>query len=281
MFIPPDANPRVVDRLRRLGAVITVCPRDGEPGDPCHRAFRRAIDAGALPFCCQGSDNGLTIEGGSTLAYEIVSALGDVERVIDRLFVQVGGGALASACVQGLREARDRGALPRLPRIHAVQTRGGFPLRRAYELVRARALRGLGAEAPAGIPSAAEDEALADRLRTGPATAAVREALRHARTHRSAFMWPWETAPASIAHGILDDETYDGFAILDGMFESGGWPVTVDEDRLAEARALAHATGRAVDATGAAGLAGLLELRACGRPSPGSAVAVLFTGGAD
>jgi len=210
-----------------------------------------------------------------------VSALGNEERRIDRLFVQVGGGALASACVQGLREARDRGALTQLPRIHAVQTRGALPLRRAYDLVRARILRGLGADAPSGATSAAEDEAIADRIRMGDAAPAVREALRHARAHRSSFMWPWETAPVSIAHGILDDETYDGFAILDGMFESGGWPVTAGEDRLAEARALAHGTGRRVDATGAAGLAGLLELRASGLPPAGSAVAVLFTGGAD
>ena len=119
VFIPPDANPRVVDRLRDLGAAITVCPRDGEAGDPCYRAFRRALAAGALPFCCQGSDNGLTIEGGSTLAYEIVSTLGNAERRLDRLFVQVGGGALASACVQGLREARDRGAIGKLPYPHS------------------------------------------------------------------------------------------------------------------------------------------------------------------
>ena len=73
VFIPPDANARVVERLRALGAAIVVCPRTDRspPGDPCVHAFRAAVAGGALPFCCQGSDNGLTIDGGQTLAYEL------------------------------------------------------------------------------------------------------------------------------------------------------------------------------------------------------------------
>jgi threonine synthase len=107
------------------------------------------------------------------------------------------------------------------------------------------------------------------------------EELRFARHHRSQFMWPWEETPESIAHGILDDETYDAFAILEGMLVSGGYPVTVSEARLAEANALARGVAhRCADATGTAGLAGLLELREHGLPPAGAAVAVLFTGGA-
>ncbi|MBI5711222.1 MAG: PLP-dependent lyase/thiolase [Candidatus Eisenbacteria bacterium] len=128
VFIPPDADPKVVKRLQSLDAHIAVCPRaPGEKGDPCYHAFRRALEAGALPFCCQGSDNGLTIEGGETLAWEIAAALADDGLTLDRLFVQVGGGALASACAQGLREAVSLGALAKLPQLHAVQTFGAFP----------------------------------------------------------------------------------------------------------------------------------------------------------
>jgi threonine synthase len=93
-------------------------------------------------------------------------------------------------------------------------------------------------------------------------------------------MWPWEEAPHSIAHGILDDETYDWHAVVTGMLESGGYPLTVSEDRLAQAREFAaHAAGVVADATGAAGLAGLLELSANGLPRPAESVALLFTGG--
>src|SRR5208282_3313091 len=110
VFIPADANPRVVAQLGRLGATIHVCTRtEGVAGDPCYHAFREAVARGAVPFCCQGSDNGLTVEGGETLAWEMAGALTREGRTLDRLFVQVGGGALASACVQGLREARALG----------------------------------------------------------------------------------------------------------------------------------------------------------------------------
>jgi threonine synthase len=251
VFIPPDANPRVVARLEELGATIHVClRREGVPGDPCYHAFREAVAGGAFPFCCQGPDNGLTIEGGETLAWEMIAQLARQGRTLDRLFVQVGGGALASACVQALRDAASLGVPLRMPRIHAVQTRGAAPLQRAWEKVHARA-----------------------------AAAGVKAALDHAAKHRAEYMWPWETEPKSVAHGILDDETYDWLAIVRGMIEGGGSPVVVGEERLEEANKLGRErAGIDADATGSAGLAGLLELRAKGGLGAGETVAVLFTG---
>ena len=282
VYIPTDADSRVVARLEELGADITVCERkEGVAGDPCYHAFHEAMAAGALPFCCQGSDNGLTIEGGSTLAYELVAGLAQESIRLDRLFVQVGGGALASACAQGLREARALGAIAQLPKLHAVQTLGAWPLRRAYERLRACLLERLGRRPPSGPTLPTEDEALAEWILARVDRFDVPDEMHYARTHRSQFMWPWEQTPASIAHGILDDETYDGFAILEAMVESGGYPVTVSEARLAEANTLGRAVAHSrADATGTAGLAGLLELRAHGLPPPRSSVALLFTGGA-
>ena len=92
-------------------------------------------------------------------------------------------------------------------------------------------------------------------------------------------MWPWETAPASVATGILDDETYDWAAVMRGMVNSGGFPIVVTEDQLIEANRLAiSVTGIPVDPTGSSGLAGVLELKRCGRISSGESLAVLFTG---
>jgi threonine synthase len=280
VFIPPDADRTVVEKLDWLGARISVCERtEGEKGDPCYLAFRRALAGGAIPFCCQGPDNGLTIEGGETLVYEMISTL-IAERVqLDRLFVQVGGGALASACVQGLREAGSFGLIESPPRIHAVQTKGAFPLRRAYEQVRSRILRRLGVDAPESKTSITEDEARAEMIRRHTGAAEVQEELDYARTHRSEFMWPWEKTPKSIAHGILDDETYDWFEVVRGMIESGGYPVTVPERLLTRAHSLARATTDIrVDPTGAAGLAGLMELCDHVLPLTRETVAVLFTG---
>ena len=259
VFVPVDAEPVVLRGLRELGADVVTCPRaPGIPGDPAYARLRAEVAAGALPFTCQGSVNGLTIEGGETLAYEIVSDL-QVEGVtLDHLVVQVGGGALASACIQAFDEALalealDLGTLGRGPRIHTVQTAGGHPLERAYRRVR-------------------------DRLPASPSGSDIDDALHDAARHRSAFMWPWEEEPRSIATGILDDETYDWRAVVDGMLATGGRPLVVTEECLARAHALGHAAGYPVDPTGSAGLAGVLDLVAEGGLEPDDRVGVLFTG---
>ena len=268
VFLPEDADPRVVARLEALEAAIEVCRRvPGVAGDPCVHAFRRAVDAGALPFCCQGSENGLAIEGGRTIAWEIAESLKDAGGRLDRLFVQVGGGALASACIGGLRVAVREGWLADLPRIHAVQTAGGAPLRRAWERLRDHL----------GVPAGDDAGAAAAMRALDPAARA--RALAHARAHRAEFMWPWEPPPASAAHGILDDETYDWAELLAGTLASGGWPVVASEARIREAHAQVRETTEIrADATGTSGLAGLLELAAEGALPAGERVAVLFTG---
>lgn len=246
VFIPPSADRVVVERLLALDATITACPREpGVPGDPCYHRFQAALRDGALPFCCQGPDNGLTVEGGHTLGWELASQAGR----LDRVFIQVGGGALASAVIASLREAVALGAIPHMPRIHAVQTEGGHPLVRAWDRLQAH-------RAQAGVSEA--------------------RALDWARTHRASLMWPWETEPHSIAHGILDDETYDWLEIVRGMLETGGSPVVVSEQDLREATVIANEAGVPADPTGASGLAGLLRTRRM--IAAPETVAVLLTG---
>jgi len=255
VFVPPDADPGILRRLRQLQAAITICPREhGVPGDPAYLRLREELDRGALPFTTQGNENGLTIEGGETLGYELAAELASLPGGLDHLIIQVGGGALASSCIQGLREAAELGALDRLPRIHTVQASGVHPLERAYGRVRAL------------LP----DE---------PDPDAVRQAMARAAAHRSAFMQAWEEEPKSVATGILDDETYDWRAVLEGMLMTGGRPLVVSEDRLLDAHRLAVSkTGIEVDPTGSAGLAGLLEMRQSRSISDQDRVAVLFTG---
>jgi threonine synthase len=226
VYVPDTASAAVQDRLRDLGAVVRLCARTaGQVGDPSYLAFREAVAAGAVPFSCQGSDNGLTIDGGATLGWELASQLHASDAHPASLYVQVGGGALASAVAQGLADAQRLGVMDRVPALMAVQTDGAFPLARAYDRV----------------------------------TAAGND-LAYAATHRSQFMWPWETTPESIAHGILDDETYDWLAVVRAMLASGGHPVVVDEATLEKANQLAReATAIAVDHTGSAGLAGALQ----------------------
>ncbi len=250
VFVPDGADPAVMARLEELGARITVCRRAaGGAGDPSYKALLEAVAAGALPFTCQGNLNGLAVEGGETLGYEIASQLVASATTLDRIVVQVGGGALASACFESLHEAAELGVLEGCPRFDTVQTAGAWPLRRAFALLHPRV---------DGFPG---------------------EALAYAAQHRSKFMWPWEDEPRSIAGGILDDETYDWLAVVEGMLTTGGRPLVAQEETLAQAHALAReSTGIDVDPTGAAGLAGLLVLLTDGDVRDYERVALIFTG---
>ena len=124
VYVPENPEAAVVARLQDLGANVEFCPRiDGEEGDPSYLRFREAVGAGAVPFGCQGPDNGYTIDGGRTLGYE----LAEQAPGIDRVYVQVGGGALAASVAQGLAIGGSSAALI------AVQTEGCAPLARAWD----------------------------------------------------------------------------------------------------------------------------------------------------
>jgi threonine synthase len=256
VFVPTDADAGVVDRLQELGATVTVCPRrPGEAGDPTYIALETAIASGALPFTCQGNLNGLAVEGAETIGYEMISTLVSEGDTIDDIVVQVGGGALASAIAAAFSEAKSLGVIERIPRFHTVQTEGAWPLKRAFDR--------------------ASD--LATVSEPGPGR--IEKVLRDAASRRSDFMWPWETTPHSIAHGILDDETYDWLAVVAAMLYTDGRAVVVGEAELEKANSLAvETTGIRVDPTGSAGLAGLTKLRQEGVIEPGARTAVLFTG---
>jgi threonine synthase len=271
VFVPTWAPQDVVRRLGELGAVVEVCPRrSDEIGDPCVVRFRAAVAGGAVPFSCQGTDNGLALDGGRTLGWELADQVADqladqpagdvsehpadevsgqASNGIDRVVVQVGGGALASSTFRALAEAVARGRWSALPRLHAAQAEGASPLVRAWDRASAVA-------ATVGW-TAALDEAAADRAR---------------------FMRPWDVEPTSAATGILDDETYDWLAILRSVAQSGGSVVAVDEATIAAATTEGRRWVPAVGPTGAAGLAGTRVLERDGLISGGERVAVVFTG---
>ena len=258
VFIPDDAPPSVVARLAQLGAVTVECARvPGERGDPCYLRFRDAVVSGAMPFSCQGTDAPDSIDGGRTIALELAEQLCDSHRGrihLDRIFVQVGGGALAAACARGMADAVRMRWLDALPRLHAVQTQGAAPLARAWRLLR-------------------------ERMGRDPSPARADEWMAAAAAHADELMWPWEDTPHSVAYGILDDVTYDWLEVVDGMVRSGGSTLIVSEDELTRANDLARRhTAIDVDHTGTAGLAGLMQLNATYPPGSDETIAVLFTG---
>jgi threonine dehydratase len=132
VFVPEWADDVVIDRLVALGASINRCSRRAgdPPGDPTIHRFREAVGGGAIPFSVQGPENTLCLDGGRTIGWEMHAVLG---RALDRLFVQVGGGAFAS-CVGA--SYRGTGVQPML---HAVQAEGCAPLARAWDSARGTA----------------------------------------------------------------------------------------------------------------------------------------------
>lgn len=259
VFVPTSADPIVIDRLGSLEAELGVCERAaGQSGDPTVHRLEEAIAGGAVPFTVQGNLNGLAIEGGQTLAWELVDQLKEDGTALDRLVIHVGGGAFASSAAQALEESETACDIAAVPIIDTVQTQGGYPLKRAYE----RTLEHL--EVAAGSPVDPE---------------LVAGAMSQAVHHRSDYMWAWETEPVSVAHGILDDETYDWAAVVRAMLITGGRALVVDEATLEVANALARPmVGIDADHTGTAGLAGLIQLTRDGIVRPDENVAVIFSG---
>jgi threonine synthase len=279
VFIPSWAKQPVRDRLSALGATLTESPRlaSDPPGDPCLHRFHEALQKGALPFCVQGSENGLTIDGGASLGHELADQYAMLGFVPDRLFVQTGGGALGSSVAKGLLDAHALGVISSMPRLHFVQAEGCAPLERAWRKVALRAWRSL------GYGDSTDDRAIAHALQAESAREAVNEALSYAVTHRSQFMSVWEDEPTSIATGILDDETYDWFALVRVMLSTGGWPIVATERQLEKALALAcpdeHGESCCnTDHTGASSLAGAIALSELGLLEASERISTLITG---
>ena len=126
VHVPPAATTEVLTALTDLDADVRVCPRlpDDAAGDPCVLRFREAVANGAIAFGVQGTENAWCLDGGRTIGWEMTEELG---HLMDRIFIQVGGGAFAACVGASLRSAGVH------PKLHAVQTEGCAPLARAWE----------------------------------------------------------------------------------------------------------------------------------------------------
>lgn len=130
VFVPADAPHDAIAQIEQLGAHVTPCPRRR----PSVQLFREAVAGGAFPFTCDVHENGLAIEGGMTIGWEIVSQFLSVGETIDRLFVPVDSGALASACVAAFHDAHALGLIRRVPIVTSEEpslvasSHGGVPV---------------------------------------------------------------------------------------------------------------------------------------------------------
>ncbi|MEM7339033.1 MAG: PLP-dependent lyase/thiolase [Actinomycetota bacterium] len=121
VYVPLWADDTVLGELARFGATVHRCERrDGEPGDPCYLRFTDAVADGRHAFSVQGTDTPTTFDAARTIGWELLDQVGP----LDRLYVQVGGGALATAVGDAVGAS-----------LHPVQADGCAPLDRAWSLV--------------------------------------------------------------------------------------------------------------------------------------------------
>lgn len=130
VYVPTWMSDGFGVQLDRLGADVRRCERlrEDPPGDPAMLRFREAVEGGAIPFTVQGPENALCLDGGRTIGWEISEQLSSAGiDSVDRVFVQVGGGAFATCLGAGLSLQHPSA------RLHAVQTAGCAPLVRAWQ----------------------------------------------------------------------------------------------------------------------------------------------------
>ena len=104
VYVPTWMDPAFGRRLDELGAHIHPCERRAgdPPGDPAMLRFREAVAAGAVPFSVQGPENAFCLDGGRTMGWELLDQAAEAGIVLDRVLVQVGGGAFAASVGAGL-----------------------------------------------------------------------------------------------------------------------------------------------------------------------------------
>lgn len=271
VFIPTWADSGVVHELERHDAHIQVCERlPGETGDPAYLRFTEAVGAGSIPFSVQSTMTPFAVDGGRTIGWELASQLMEAGATgTVRLFVQIGGGALASAVWAGLLEGLE-GAAEIDPVLHAVQVEACAPLVRAWDMLTTDVAELNEAKLPQRRPARAR------KLRK---LGLVDEAVDIMAARPDSLMWPWEVVGTSAASGILDDVAYDWQAVVEAMLRSGGWPVVVNEKKIDRAHRAAHTvTGINVSATGSAGLAALFDSTTTEAVSSNDTIVLLFSG---
>ena len=122
VFVPTWAEKSALATLQNLGAQTQVCESNPSTlGDPCYERFMAQVQRGSQPFGVQGINTPSTFDGGRTLGWELRDQVDNLERV----FVQVGGGALGTATGR---------ALPNVA-LYPVQVAGCAPLKRAWDLL--------------------------------------------------------------------------------------------------------------------------------------------------
>ena len=212
---------------------------------------------------------------------------------VENVIVQVGGGGLAHGVINALHTAVKLGILQKLPRVFLAQTQSCYPLAESYfamlRLIMIESkigsedeLRLVDNNGPVELLShhAEKISKIAALVAANFESRSVQSALKTIAAHRRDFFCPWNAnEPHSVAEGILDDTTYDGFEIARAMIQTGGVPVILTEELLCNAWDIGtRCTKLNISATGTAGLAALQSLFVNKIIAAQQETAIIFTG---
>jgi threonine synthase len=308
-FVPATVSQNVESLLSNMGAFVIKVPREGSigEGDPCYNLYHRALKKFHwTPFSCYGHDLWASTEGAEILTFELIAQIaleqtppehvalyGFQKAKLDNIVLQVGGGGLANGMISGLQSAVYRQMLQCMPRIFLAQTASCYPLAESYftilkEITSETKLANRDIQkilATTTVIDLAREHfhALDYLIRTIAReflSPSIQSILARVAAKRGHYFKPWNgNEPHSIAEGILDDTTYDGFEIVVAMLQTAGFPCILTEGELANGWKIGHeSTELNVSATGTAGLAALLFLKSNHIVKPTENTSFLFTG---
>ena len=240
ILVPESTAPGKIVQSRAHGARIQLVP--GSRQATSDEAMRQADTR----FYASHNWHPFFLQGTKLLAYELWEDLGF--RAPDAVIVPAGSGSLILGCALGFGELVASGAIPRMPRILAVQPENVSPLARAF------AAGGASAEDGAWRPTLAEGTAIARPVRDREVLAAVKDA--HGGFQTVAEDEIPEAVLALAAQGLYVEPTsaivaaaVPGF-VRQGLIETGETVVAVlTGSGLKAGHIMADVVGRRTDTT--------------------------------
>ena len=161
ILVPESTAPGKIVQSRAYGAQIQLIPGDRQATSD------EAIRQSSARFYASHNWHPFFLQGVKLLAYELWEDLGF--RAPDAVIVPAGSGSLVLGCALGFGELVAAGAIPRAPRILAVQPQNCGPLAAAYSAGSASALKG------DWRPTLAEGTSIAHPVRDREVLAAVKD----------------------------------------------------------------------------------------------------------
>lgn len=239
IFLPSSTPEAKLAQIASYGARIVMIPGNR---DNTSQAILEELEQPDPPYYAGHAYNPFFFHGTKSFAFEVCEQL--EWDPPDAVFIPAGNGTLLIGAYLGFQELQEKGAIPTVPRLVAVQCQGYTPLR---EIVWPEATGPVrGGEAPPG-----EEEADAP---------------------------PQEKNLHPLADGIAISNPVRLHEMRDAVLNTGGTVIIVTDEQI---RAVLEQTGRLgffIEPTAAVGLAGVLSYLGSAAPAGQERIVTVFTG---